>query len=152
MATETTQAEMPPRILQERWRLRALALSAGVVTAASFLLAPTGATGGVRLPGDVFLPPTCPMRFLTGVPCPFCGLTRGFVNTAHGHLADAFTVHPLSPLLFGLTVLLLLWAVYRLLGGRGAIPTRWLRHPALVGVVVAAFAGAWVWRLANGIV
>jgi Protein of unknown function (DUF2752) len=44
-------------------------------------------TGGQGLP--------CPLRTLTGVPCPFCGMTTGTVALTHGQWADAAAANPL---------------------------------------------------------
>jgi Protein of unknown function (DUF2752) len=54
----------------------------------------------------------CPLRSLTGVPCPTCGMTRSFVATAQGHLYAAIKYHLFGPaifLLFLAVVVSLLW-------------------------------------------
>ncbi len=55
------------------------------------------------------LPMTCMFRAITGVRCPACGLTRGFVFMGHGQLVDAFRIHPLAPFLFALLVQQVIW-------------------------------------------
>ncbi|HZO52433.1 MAG TPA: DUF2752 domain-containing protein [Bryobacteraceae bacterium] len=40
----------------------------------------------------------CPFRWATSLPCPFCGLTRGVAALLHGHVAEAVSFHPFSPL------------------------------------------------------
>jgi hypothetical protein len=47
----------------------------------------------------------CLFKAITHLPCLACGLTRSFVQTAHGHLTAAFEFHLLGPLLFGLTAI-----------------------------------------------
>ncbi len=42
----------------------------------------------------------CPIRHLTGIPCPTCGMTRAFMALARGNLNEAVTYHLFSPLLF----------------------------------------------------
>lgn len=41
----------------------------------------------------------CPIRLITGIPCPACGLTRAYVSLFQGNFALAFNYHPLYFLL-----------------------------------------------------
>lgn len=40
----------------------------------------------------------CPIRFMTGIPCPGCGMTRAVTSALHLDFAEAFRFHPLFPL------------------------------------------------------
>jgi hypothetical protein len=46
------------------------------------------------LPGHPGLP--CPLRTLTGVPCPLCGMTTSVEDTVHSHLDGAFVANPVG--------------------------------------------------------
>ncbi len=82
--------------------------------------------------GDAGLP--CPLRSLTGVPCPFCGMTRGVTAVVHGDVAHAALLNPGSVLLVVAAVALLLsWRV-----GRVTMPG-W--------VPVAVVAALWAFEL-----
>ncbi len=48
----------------------------------------------------------CPLRDLSGIPCPTCGGTHAAVALAHGRLAEAFTS---SPLVAGGLILFSVW-------------------------------------------
>ncbi|WP_437729372.1 DUF2752 domain-containing protein [Sorangium sp. So ce861] len=43
--------------------------------------------------------PLCPFAIVTRHPCPGCGLTRATLALAHGHVAEALRLHPLSPIM-----------------------------------------------------
>jgi len=42
--------------------------------------------------------PLCGFRWLTGLPCPLCGLTHAMFALAKGHFGEALHWHLLSPL------------------------------------------------------
>jgi hypothetical protein len=67
---------------------RPLALLAGAALLAPTLLRPDGHG-----------PVLCPLRRITGVWCPGCGMTRAFGWLAHGDLHQSLRYHPLAPLL-----------------------------------------------------
>ena len=76
----------------------ALALLAGS------LLLPLLAFDWVTSPQSVVL---CPLRAVTGIPCPSCGLTRALAHLERGHWAEALKFHPFSPLLLILALALI---------------------------------------------
>jgi hypothetical protein len=78
-------------------RLIALALLAGS------LLLPFLAFDLVTSPQALVL---CPLRAVTGIPCPSCGLTRALAYLERGHMAQALKFHPFSPLLLVLALAL----------------------------------------------
>jgi hypothetical protein len=82
---------VPSTVADRRHEVTTFALTAGPV-AAAFVLAGLG--------GPFDRPVLCPLRVMFGVPCPFCGLTTSFVDTAAGRLADGFAASPLGPLAF----------------------------------------------------
>jgi hypothetical protein len=104
-------------------------------------LAPVRTAGLLLVPAAVALSlspfdpvPPCPLRALTGVPCPLCGSTRGVVAAVHGQVGDALALNPAS---IGVLVIALLlvagWRVER------------VRIP--VWTIVAVFAVLWGYQL-----
>ena len=78
-------------------------------------------------------------RSLTGVPCPFCGVTTSVRDTFGGHVRAGFGAAPLGLALIAVAVVLVL----RL--GPARIPdvtTRWLRPVVMLGV-----AAEWCFEL-----
>jgi hypothetical protein len=80
-----------------------------------------------------FVPP-CPLRTITGIPCPLCGMTRGVTALVHGDIARAAVLNPGSFLVVGLAVLLLVqWRMRRVV-----VPI-WL--------IVTLLVALWTWQL-----
>jgi Protein of unknown function (DUF2752) len=83
----------------------------------------------------------CPLRRLTGVPCPFCGSTTVFMEAGAGHWSAGLTANPVTvvaALIFLAAPLLALDPVATLV----RIPPRALW---IGGAVV--LAGSWLWQL-----
>jgi hypothetical protein len=96
--------------------------------------------------GDHGLP--CPLRTLTGVPCPFCGLTTATVALGHGNWAATAAANPLAyvaaALVVGTAPVLLARAA-----GRATAPRRWsagARRRAQWSVAVLV-ALSWIFQL-----
>ncbi|HVK71897.1 MAG TPA: DUF2752 domain-containing protein [Kofleriaceae bacterium] len=83
--------------------------------------------------------PGCPLRALTGVACPCCGMTRATLALGAGEVDHALALHPLAPLvLLGTLVACALVAT-----GRADVLSRG-RRPRLL---LAALAAIWLVRL-----
>ena len=79
-------------------------------------------------------PYACPLRTLTGIPCPLCGMTRAVVAAVHGHVVTSLRYNPAGILLVALAVALVVgWRAERV-----HIPP-W--------VLPVAFALLWAWNL-----
>ena len=91
-------------------------------------------------PEDVRLLP-CPIRWLTSVPCPGCGISRASVALASGRPGAAFALHPAVFVLLPLAVVTWLWPK-RLATAWGTLPRRWQR--AFVAAALVALVARWV--------
>jgi hypothetical protein len=80
--------------------------------------------------------PPCPLRSITGIPCPFCGMTTSVTAAVHGHLGDALAANPLG--IVAVVLAAAAWVIPR---------RRRVRVPDFA--VYAALAAAWAWELAR---
>ncbi len=77
----------------------------------------------------------CPLRAATGIPCPFCGMTRAVVAAAHLHLGASLAFNPGGIVVLALAIV----AVAR---------PQWLARVRLPWWSFAvAFAALWVWNI-----
>ncbi len=56
--------------------------------------------------------PLCPFLWITGIPCPLCGLTRSIGAFMRGHVSLAFYFNPVGP---ALLLVVLAWLVRMLI-------------------------------------
>jgi hypothetical protein len=99
---------------------------------------------GYRLP---FL--GCPIRHLTGIPCPTCGMTRSFMAIAQGNWSQAFAHHLFGPVLFvGLAIAVVHLSTELIVGRR--ITTGYsacIRQPQISYFGLTTFLSYHAWRL-----
>jgi hypothetical protein len=76
----------------------------------------------------------CPLRRVTGVPCPFCGATRSVGAAIQGDLGASLALNPVGILLVVAAVVLV-------------VAWRWRRVAIPAWTVVAFFALLWVYQL-----
>jgi uncharacterized protein DUF2752 len=62
--------------------------------------------------------PSCPLRFMTGIPCPFCGITTGSGWLARGEILEAWHNNILAlPLGIGVLIVAVYTIGWRLAAG-----------------------------------
>lgn len=89
----------------------------------------------------------CPLKRLTGVPCPTCGLTRGVDCLLHGDLLAGWLMNPLALTVLGAWLCVLL---FRAASGRRIVISSG-RGEKIIAICLAAalVLGNWcylVWR------
>ena len=106
-------------------------------------LLPAGLTGTLWLKGlHPGLPGwSCPLRALTGVPCPTCYLTRATAASLTGNLDGALQLHAFGPVVAGA---LLAWSVFSI-RQRRLLPRGIPAWP--VGAGVVTLLGYWLLRV-----
>jgi hypothetical protein len=91
-------------------------------------------------------PVLCPFRLATGLPCPFCGLTRSLLAAGGGQWERSLELSPLGPVVVLLAAPILVWiALATVRRRRLRVPA-----PALAGVSVVV-AASWAAQLSGGV-
>ena len=88
----TLHQPLTPPAVRKRWLV--LGISSFLLLAA--WVNAHGAAGTLTL--------ACPLRQVTGIPCPTCGMTRSFIAIAQGDLSQACSYHLFGPVLFSVLV------------------------------------------------
>ncbi len=91
-------------------------------------------------------PVTCPFHAVTGLPCPFCGLTHSLLALGAGDWRASLHLNPLGPLLLVLAGPGLYYTGRAVARGVRARPPR-----ALAPVALAVVTAAWAVQLAGGV-
>jgi hypothetical protein len=94
----------------------------------------------------------CAARQRFGVPCPTCGLTRGFVLTVHGRVGEAWRLSPTGPLavggILGMGIALLVFASLerRRTSAELAGVKRWVQAGGLgyAGLATVIWISSWI--------
>jgi len=95
-------------------------------------------------------PVLCIFRRLTTLPCPSCGMTRGFIALGHGDLRKALTMNVASPVAYAATWAIFALAVVQCLTGRDILAPLWSRVARIVLIVTIGVMGlAWLVNLAR---
>ncbi len=118
---------------------------AGAILMAAHLLLPDSSGYGTH--EQMFLLP-CIFRWVTGLPCPFCGMTTAFALLARGEWAAAFGIHVLGPVAYVFTWGVLLAGGVGLVRNRRALP-QWLFGQRGGRVILLIILLGWVANLAR---
>lgn len=104
---------------------------AAALAIAAAVLAPTRALEAA--------PTLCTVRWITGRPCPTCGMTRSWNALARGRVRDSVRFHPFGPLLFGAALIAVV--------APGQLDRPELRSPRLVVPMATAWVAVWLARI-----
>jgi hypothetical protein len=90
----------------------------------------------------------CPLRTLTGIPCPLCGMTTAATGLASGNLGAALAANPFVLLLAGFTLVMAVLMAARVIGWV-APPAQWpaSRRRQSHWVVAGLAAASWAFQL-----
>ena len=141
MLTETRWVEIAPVSGWARWSYALLLLGALVMVGVGLYLTPDPAGHGTHQ--QLGLPP-CTIYYLTGRPCPSCGLTTSVSAILHGQFGLAWRANPMGFLIVAAATAIAFNSLFALLWGRSvrientrftllllALLALWLLHGAV---------------------
>ena len=116
---QSKEADSAPQILEAlpvlTWWVRGVLLFFAVSLAAVFALAiwikPYDEEGEVRSTYPELGLPPCTFKYLTGQPCPSCGMTHSFVMLMHGDLMNSIRSNVVGTLLAVFCIALIPWSL-----------------------------------------
>lgn len=126
-------------------------LPLGLIYAVISILAVAGAR--LAVDGVAFKGYFCPFKFITGIPCPTCGITRAYAAVSHLDFAQALGLNPLMVIVL---VGVWIWGLVSFSGSvyRGRVPRISATGNAATAMrvfVVAAIAANWAYLIAAGV-
>lgn len=129
---------------------RAPAVQLGFLWGAAAVAAAALALAAPRLVSRIAeVLPACPVKALTGVPCPGCGSGRATLALARLDFGAAFVSNPLFSVAAVAFVAGGIVALVLALSGRGVPEPRTLPLALRAGLVLAVAAN-WIWLLLDG--
>jgi hypothetical protein len=130
---------MAAEALVDAGRPRLLTVPASLLAAGGLLL------GLLVHPSQLPAGPVCLFRFLTGLPCPGCGLTRSFCALLHGEPGAAWSFNPFGYLLVAGALFVLGGPLFcRMAPG---LESRLFRSPRALHACIALAAAMFVYNL-----
>jgi hypothetical protein len=112
-----------------------------------FFTAP-GVSGGAEL---------CPIRRVTGIPCPSCGSTRAVRSLMDGDVIQALLINPFGMLIFAVLLLAPAWILYDLLRRKDTLYICYRRmeiqlgKPYIAIPLVLLVVANWIWNIIKGL-
>lgn len=94
----------------------------------------------------------CSLVYITGYPCPTCGMTTAFAHAVRGHVFRAFHAHPGGFVLALVTAVVGAAALSVLLTGK-TVGVNWYRvSPGrVVLAIVVVLLGGWLYKIVVGL-
>ena len=90
-------------------------------------------------------------KYIAGVPCPGCGLTRSFISISSGQFARAWSFNPASFLMYAFMAGQIPWRLFQI--WRVRVKRVWSFHSnwlySIPIALVIALIGQWIFRIAT---
>jgi len=99
----------------------------------------------------------CPIKNITGIPCPSCGSTRSLTALAKGHFTEALLINPLGLLAAAVMLTVPLWLLYDITFTKdtlyksfkdfeNTLKIKWVA----ISLIILVLAN-WIWNIYKGL-
>ncbi|MGB7528561.1 DUF2752 domain-containing protein [Sphingobacterium cellulitidis] len=100
----------------------------------------------------------CPVKLITGYPCPSCGTTRSISALLHGHLWEAILINPLGLISLAIILVFVVLVLIDLVGKKSYYyeiyhrTERYLQqHKVLSVFLIILVIANWLWNISKGL-
>jgi len=100
-----------------------------------------------QVDGGVYNASLCPLLYATGIFCPLCGMTRGFIDISHGRFSMAICDNPASTAVYLLGAVLFIYLAVDLFIPKLDVFKKTRVLPAITTAVLAAVFIVWAVRI-----
>ena len=100
----------------------------------------------------------CPIKNITGMPCPSCGTTRAVMALLQGHFSEAAYINPLGYLATAALAVLPIWLIYDLILKKDTFITSYKKaenyikgSTIIIAVAALLMLSNWIWNIYKGL-
>ena len=99
----------------------------------------------------------CPVKKVTGLPCPSCGSTRAVVSLVQGDVKKSFLENPIGILLVSFIIMGPPWIVWDFLSGNATFmywyerAEAFIRRRSVAIVLIGLIVINWIWNIMKGL-
>lgn len=99
----------------------------------------------------------CPVKAVTGIPCPSCGSTRSVISILHSNFTDALLLNPLGYIIAVVMLVLPLWLIFDVLLDKATLHKAYKlfeaalwKKPITIILIILIIAN-WIWNITKGL-
>ena len=99
----------------------------------------------------------CPIKYITGFPCPACGSTRSVVQIVQGDFVDGFLLNPLGYVITVFLFVIPFWVIMDITAKKNTLPKVYrqsldtIRKRAVAIPLIITIIGNWLWNINKGL-
>ena len=99
----------------------------------------------------------CPIKNITGIPCPSCGTTRSILLLSQGRPMESLLLNPLGIIMGSLMVIVPVWLLYDLVTNKDTLYRNYQKFENTVKirwvaiVLILLILANWIWNIQKGL-